>query len=64
MNRLSNQEKAVLYNDMLRRYQLIQEQVRRIRAENVNVSEKDQKKIDELERTMKKIYSDTQKLYK
>lgn len=64
MQRLSNQEKAILYNDMLRKYQTLQEQVRRIKAENINVSDKDQKVIDELEKKMKKIFNDTQKLYK
>lgn len=64
MQRLNNQEKAVLYNDMLRRYQLLQEEVRKIKAQNINVSDSDQRKIDEIEKKMKRIYNDTQKLYK
>jgi len=64
MQRLSNQEKAILYNDMLRRYQLLQEEVRKIKAQDINVSEPNQRKIDEIEKKMQRIYNDTQKLYK
>lgn len=64
MQRLNNQEKAQLYNDMLRRYQLLQEEVRKIKAEDINVSEVNQRKINEIEKKMQRIYNDTQKLYK
>lgn len=60
---LNQQEKAILYNDMLSRYQKIQEQVRQIKAKNFEVSENDQIEINRLEATMKKIYNDTQKLF-
>jgi hypothetical protein len=49
---------------MLRRYQMLQEQVRRIKAENINVSDNDQIKINELEKRMKHLYNETQKLYR
>jgi hypothetical protein len=64
MRKLTNEEKAILYNDMLRRYQMLQEQVRRIKAENINVSDNDQIKINELEKRMKHLYNETQKLYR
>ena len=48
---------------MLRRYQKIQEQVRQIKAKNFEVSDEDQKQINMLEATMKKLYNDTQKLF-
>lgn len=60
---LTQQEKAILYDDMLRRYQKIQEQVRQIKAKNFEVSDEDQKQINMLEATMKKLYNDTQKLF-
>lgn len=63
MRQLTNEEKATLYNDMLRRYQMLQEQVRRIKAEDINVSDVNQKKINELELRMKRLYNETQKLY-
>jgi hypothetical protein len=60
---LTQQEKAILYDDMLRRYQRMQEQVRQIKAKNFEVSDEDQKQINMLEATMKKLYNDTQKLF-
>ena len=60
---LTQQEKGILYNDMLRKYQQIQEQVRLIKAENFELSPENQKKVDFLEAKMKKIYNDTQKLF-
>ncbi len=52
---LTQQEKGLLYNDMLRRYQQLQEQVRLIKADNFELSVEDQKKVDSLEATMKRI---------
>ena len=63
MANLNSDQKAKLYNDMLYRYQRLQEQVRLIKAENFEVSEKDQRTIYQIENQMKKIFSDTQKLY-
>jgi hypothetical protein len=45
------------------RYQRLQEQVRLIKAKNFEVSDEDQKQINMLEATMKRIYNDTQKLF-
>jgi hypothetical protein len=61
--RLSDQQKGVIYENMLREYQRLQEQVRLIKSENVNLSEADQKRIDILETQMRDIYNQTQRLY-
>jgi hypothetical protein len=60
---LNQQEKARLYDDMLLRYQRLQEEVRLIKAKNFEVSEEDQRKINIMESTMKKLFNDTQKLF-
>jgi len=60
---LTQQEKAKLYDDMLLRYQRLQEQVRLIKAKNFEVSDEDQKQINMIESSMKRLYSDTQKLF-
>lgn len=60
---LTQQEKAALYEDMLKRYQILQEQVRQIKAKNFEVSDEDQKQINTIEATMKRLYNDTQKLF-
>jgi hypothetical protein len=60
---LTQKEKGILYEDMLRKYQQLQEQVRLIKANNFELSIEDQKKVDYLEATMKRIYNDTQKLF-
>lgn len=63
LRNLSNQDKAKLYNQMLFQYQRLQEQVRLIKAENLELNEKQIKEIQILEAQMKKIFNDTQKLY-
>ena len=60
---LTQQEKAKLYDDMLLRYQRLQEQVRLIKAKCFEVSDEDQKQINIIEASMKKLYNDTQKLF-
>jgi len=60
---LTQQEKAKLYDDMLLRYQRLQEQVRLIKAKSFEVSDEDQKQINIIESNMKKLYNDTQKLF-
>lgn len=64
MGYLTNDEKAKLYNDMLFRYERMSEQVRQIKAKSFDVSLEDQKQINLLESSMRKLYLDTQKLYK
>jgi hypothetical protein len=63
MSNLTQAEKAILYNDMLMRYQRLQEEVRQIKAANFELSDKDQQRVNQLESTMRKLYNDTQKLY-
>jgi hypothetical protein len=60
---LTQQEKAKLYDDMLLRYQRLQEQVREIKAKNFEVTDEDQKQINIIESTMKRLFNDTQKLF-
>ena len=49
MQRLTNEQKAELYNKYLFQFEKIQEQIRQIKAKNFEVSEKDQKEIERLE---------------
>jgi hypothetical protein len=60
---LTQNEKAKLYDDMLLRYQRMQEQIRLIKAKSFEVSDEDQKQINRIEETMRKLYNDTQKLF-
>ena len=60
---LTQQEKAKLYEDMLFRYQGLQEEVRQIKAKNFEVSDTDQKKINQIEAIMKRLFNDTEKLF-
>jgi predicted DNA-binding WGR domain protein len=63
MANLTQDEKARLYNDMIMRYQRMQEEVRQIKAENFEVSDADQQKINLIESKMKRLFNDSQKLY-
>ena len=63
MANLTQDEKARLYNDMIMRYQRLQEEVRQIKAENFEVSDSDQEKINVIESRMKRLFNDSQKLY-
>ena len=45
------------------RYQRLQEQVRLIKAKSFEVSYEDQKQINALEESMRRLYNDTQKLF-
>ena len=63
MQNPSNDQKAKMYNKLLFQFQRLQEQVRLIKAENVNVTDNDQKKINELEKQMKQVYNQTQRLF-
>ena len=60
---LTQQEKAILYDNMLLRYQRLQEQVRLIKAKSFEVSYEDQKQINSIEESMRRLYNDTQKLF-
>lgn len=60
---LTQEEKAKLYDDMMIRYQRMQEQVRQIKAKNFEVSDEDQRQINMIESSMKRLYNDSQKLF-
>ena len=60
----NNEEKAKIYNQMLFQYQRLQEEVRLIKAQSINLSEMDERKIVELEKRMKFIFIQTEKLYR
>ena len=64
MQNLTNEQKAQAYNNLLHQYQRLQEQVRQIKAEEVNISDANQKKVNELEAIMKQVYSQTERLYR
>ena len=63
MANLTQDEKARLYNDMIMRYQRMQEEVRQIKAVNFEISDSDQIKINMIESNMKRLFNDSQKLY-
>ncbi len=47
----------------IKRYQRLQEQVRQIKAKNFEVSDEDQRQINMIEASMKKLFNDSQKLF-
>lgn len=64
MQHLTNDQKAQIYNDLLFKYQRLQEEVRRIKAGNFDLSENEQRKVDHLESQMKQLYQQTERLYR
>lgn len=60
---LTQEEKARLYDDMVLRYQRLEEQVRLIKAKNFEITDEDQRQINIIESNMRKLYTDTQKLF-
>lgn len=63
MQRFTEQEKAIIYNDLLFKYRKLEEEISHIRSKNFEVSEEDQKRIDEIEYRMKSLEQSTKKLY-
>ena len=63
MQRLTTEQKAHAYNRLLSQFQRLQEQIRLIQAENIEVSVQDQKKIDQMRMEMKRLENETKKLY-
>ena len=61
---LTTEQKAAEYNRLLHQYQRLQEEVRLIKAQNVNISDSDQVKINNIEGLMRQVYSQTEKLYR
>ena len=60
---LTNQQKAALYDEGIRRYNLVEEEIRQIRAKNFEVSDSDRQIIERLERKKKEIFNRTQTLH-
>jgi hypothetical protein len=60
---LTSDQKAALYNEGIRRYNLIDEQIREIKAKSFEVSYEDMKRINKLEEKKKFIFNQTQKLH-
>ena len=58
MANLTNNEKAQLYNQMLFQYQRLQEEARRIKAESFEITPENQRKVNQIEAQMKKIFND------
>jgi phosphoglycerate-specific signal transduction histidine kinase len=63
MQHLNNDQKAKIYNDLLFKYQRLQEEVRKIKAGNFDLSENEQRKVNELEAQMRSIFQQTERLY-
>jgi hypothetical protein len=62
MQRLTTEQKAQAYNRLLSQFQRLQEQIRLIQAENIEVSVQDQKKIDQMRMEMKRLDNGNQKI--
>jgi glutamate mutase epsilon subunit len=60
---LTNEQKAAIYDEGIRRYNLVEEQIRQIRAKNFEVSDSDRMIIERLERKKKEIFNRTQTLH-
>jgi glutamate mutase epsilon subunit len=60
---LTNEQKAAIYDNLIFRYQKIQEEIRQIKSKNFEVSDQDQLKIQQLESNMRRIYNDAQRLF-
>lgn len=59
----TNEEKAKIYNEGIRRYNLLEEQIRQIKSKSFEVSDEDQKTIDKIRQKMQFIFNQTQKLH-
>lgn len=60
---LTNKQKAALYDEGIRRYNLLEEQIRQLKAKNFEVSESDQSTINRLEMKKREIFNKTQTLH-
>lgn len=60
---LSNDQKAKIYDQLLYRYQKVQEQIRQIKAKNFEISNEDQRKVLQLEHVLRDLYNKSQKLF-
>lgn len=60
---LSSDQKAALYNEGIRRYNLLDEKIREIKSKSFEVSDVDMKEISKLEEKKRYIFNQTQKLH-
>lgn len=60
---LSNDQKAKIYDQLLYRYQKVQEEIRQIKAKNFELSNEDQRKVLQLENVLRDLYNKSQKLF-
>ena len=60
---LSSEQKASLYNEGIRRYNLLDEQIREIKSKSFEVSDVDMKEINKLEEKKRYIFNQTKKLH-
>lgn len=60
---LTNDQKAKIYDQLLYRYQKIQEEIRQIKAKNFELTNEDQKKVLYLENILRDLYNKSQKLF-
>lgn len=60
---LTNDQKAKIYDQLLYRYQKIQEEIRQIKAKNFELTNEDQKKVLYLENVLRDLYNKSQKLF-
>lgn len=60
---LTSDQKAALYNEGIRRYNLLDEKIREIKSKSFEVSDVDMKEISKLEEKKRYIFNQTQKLH-
>lgn len=63
MRHLTNDEKAKLYDNLLNRFQRLQEEIRLIKSKNFELSAEDSRKVIVLEQDMRRVYNQAQKLF-
>lgn len=60
---LTSDQKAALYNEGIRRYNILDEKIREIKSKSFEVSDVDMKEINKLEEKKRYIFNQTQKLH-
>lgn len=60
---LTSDQKAALYNEGIRRYNILDERIREIKSKSFEVSDVDMKEINKLEEKKRYIFNQTQKLH-
>lgn len=60
---LTSDQKAALYNEGIRRYNILDERIREIKSKSFEISDVDMKEINKLEEKKRYIFNQTQKLH-